>query len=118
MNFFPDDVKEAADKIGGDWLKGSDFDGGLVLQVSKPMEKIKSNNPMYGAQEDDFLVKQDILEEGETLRYTFTTPEGAEKKFDSKSAPFFLGFKQCEELGVGDWVNITRTGKTDKTRYT
>src|SRR3990167_9249004 len=116
-NIFPDDVREAADKIGGDWLKGADFEGGLTLQVTKPMERIKSNNSQYGATDVDFLVKNEILEEGETFRYTFRTSDGSEKKFDSKSAPFFLGFKQCEELGVGDWISVTRTGKTDKTRY-
>jgi hypothetical protein len=117
-DFFPEDVKEAANKIGNDWLKGEEFDGeGLVLQVVKPLEKVKSNNPKYGAQETDFLVKNDLLEVGETFRFTFMTPDGTERKFDTKSSPFFIGFKQCEELGVGDWVKITRTGKTTETRY-
>lgn len=116
--FFPNDVREAADKLGGDWLKGADFENVLTLQLVKPMERIKSTDPKYGAAEDDFLVKGGVLEVGETFRYTFNNPEGEEKKFDSKSAPFFLGFKQVEELGVGDWIKITRTGKTDKTRYT
>jgi hypothetical protein len=118
-SIFPDDVKEAADKIGGDWIKGEEFDGeGLVLQFAKPIEKIKASNPKYGAEEKDWLVKQELLEVGESFRYTFVTPEGQERKVDSKSSPFFIGIKQCEELGVGDWVRITRTGKTDKTRYT
>lgn len=116
--FFPEDVREAADKLGGDWLKGADFEDSPTLQLVRPMERIKSNNPKYGAQEEDFLVKGEILEVGETFRYIFKTPQGDEKKFDSKSAPFFLGFKQAHELGVGDWIKITRTGKTDKTRYT
>lgn len=116
--FFPEDVREAADKLGGDWLKGADFENSPVLQLVKPMERVKSNNPTYGAAEDDFLVKGEVLEVGETFRYTFKTPGGEEKLFDSKSAPFFLGFKQCDDLGVGDWIKITRTGKTDKTRYT
>ncbi len=81
------------------------------------MEKMKSTNPKYGAQETDFLVKEEILEEGETFRYIFKTTDGKERKLDTKSAPFFLGIKQCEELGVNDWVKITRTGKTDETRY-
>lgn len=118
-DIFPQDVRDAAEKIGGDWLKGADFDGtGVVLQFARTMEKMRSNNPQYGATEEDFLVKNDLLDEGETFRYTFATADGSEKKYDSKSAPFFLGIKQCEDLGVGDWVRITRTGKTDKTRYT
>lgn len=119
MDVFPEDVREAAEKIGGDWIKGSEFEGeGLVLQVAKPMEKITSTNALYGATEDDFLVENNILTVGQSLRFTFTTPEGKERKIDTKSSPFFIGFKQCEDLGVGDWVRITRTGKTDKTRYT
>lgn len=115
-NFMPDDVKEASSKVGGDWLKGQDFDGaGLVLKVAKPMEKIKSQ---YGAEEKDWLVTSEILAVGESFRYTFEDAEGKERKIDSSSTPFFIGFKQCEELGVGDWVSIVRSGKTDKTRYT
>lgn len=113
---FPEDVREAASKISSDWLKGSNFDGeGLVLKVVKPMEKVKSQ---YGAEEDDYLVKNEILAVGESFRYTFEDTEGKERKIDSSSTPFFIGFKQCEDLGVGDWCRITRTGKTDKTRYT
>lgn len=116
MDFFPKDVAEAASKISSDWLKGSDFDGaGLVLKVTKPMEKVKSQ---YGAEEDDYLVKNEILAVGESFRYTFEDKEGKERKITSSSTPFFIAFKQCEELGIGDWVQITRSGKTDKTRYT
>lgn len=114
-NFFPADVQEASSKITSNWLKGSDFEGGLVLQVAKSMEKVKS---LYGAEEDDYLVEKEILAVGESFRYTFTDTAGAERKIDSSSTPFFIGFKQVEELGVGDWIKITRTGKTDKTRYT
>lgn len=114
-DFFPKDVQEASSKISSDWLKGSSFDGaGLVLKVSKPMEKVKSQ---YGAEEGDYLVENEILGVGESFRYTFEDAEGKERKIDSSSTPFFIGFKQCEELGVGDWVLIQRTGKTDKTRY-
>ena len=116
MDFFPKDVAEAAGKISSDWLKGSDFDGaGLVLKVTKPMEKVKSQ---YGAEEDDYLVKNEILAVGESFLYTFEDKEGKERKITSSSTPFFIAFKQCEELGIGDWVKITRSGKTDKTRYT
>jgi hypothetical protein len=115
-NFFPKNVEEAASKLSSDWLKGSDFDGaGLVLKVSKPMETVKSQ---YGAEEGDYLVENNLLSAGESFRYTFEDTEGKERKIDSSSTPFFIGFKQCEELGVGDWVRIVRTGKTDKTRYT
>ena len=114
-DIFPADVKEAASKLSSDWLKGADFDGeGQVLKISKPMEKVKS---LYGAEEDDYLVKNDVLAVGESFRYTFEDASGKERKIDSCSTPFFIGFKQCEELGLNDWVLIKRTGKTDKTRY-
>lgn len=118
-SIFPDDVKEAADKLGGNWIKATEFEGaGLVLQMFKPLEKLKSNNPKYGAQEKDFLVKREILETGETFRYTFLTPDGRERQIDSASGPMFIGFKQCEELGVGDWIKITREGERSETRFT
>lgn len=114
-NMMPEDVKEASNKLVSNWLKGSDFEGvGLVLQIAKPMEKISSQ---YGAEEDDYLVENNILEKGQSFRYTFMDENGKERKIDSCSTPFFIGFKQVEELGVGDWVKVTRTGKTDKTRY-
>ena len=118
-DFMPSDIREAADKMGNDFIKAVEFEGeGLILQVSQPMTKIRSNNPQYGAQDGDFLVKQEVLEVGDTFQYIFTDAGGNERKFDSKSAPFFLGFKSVDELKVGDWVKITRTGKTTETRYT
>ncbi len=118
MSIFPPEIEEAASKLGGEFVKGSEFEGdGLTLQLVKAMEVVKSNNPKYGATETDFLVKNDILEEGETLRFTFKDSEGKERTFDTKSAPFFIAVKQVEELGVGDWIHITRTGKTNETRY-
>jgi hypothetical protein len=117
-SIFPDDIKEASDKMGGEWVKASEFEVGLVLQIAKPMEKKVSSNPKYGGQDSDFLVKNDILEKGECLMFTFNSTSGEERKFNTKSAPFFIAFKQVEELGIGDWIKITRTGKTDETRYT
>lgn len=117
-DIFPPSVREASDKIESEWISPSEFEGkGLTLQVVKPLEKMKSDNPKYGAKDDDFLVKNGLLEAGEQFRFFFKTLKGNERKFDTKSSPFFIGFKQCEELGVGDWVNITRTGQTTETRY-
>lgn len=113
-DIFPPDVAEASEKLASNWLKAGEFEAGLTLQLVKPLEKIKSQ---YGADEKNYLVQNNILEEGETFRYTFADAEGVEKKIDSDSAPLFIGFKQVEEAGVGDWFLIIRTGKTDKTRY-
>lgn len=120
-NIFPEDVQEAADKIESEWISPKEFDNGLILQMVKPLEKMKSVNPKYGAKADNFLVKNGILEEGETFRYVFKTAKGNERKIDTNSSPFFIAFKQAtneSEFGVGDWAEITRTGETTETRYT
>jgi len=73
MDFMPPDVKESADKLASNWLKGVDFDGaGQTLQIVAPLEKVKSQ---YGAQATDYLVENNILEEGESFRYTFKDAE-------------------------------------------
>lgn len=116
-NMFPADVEEAAKKMGGEWITAAEFEDSPILQIVKPIEKVKSTNPKYGAEEKDYLVKTEILDVGETFRYYFRTPEGIERKIDSKSSPMFIGFRQVEDLSVGDWVKVTRTGKTDQTRF-
>lgn len=121
MDIFPEDVKKASDKIESEWISAKEFDGGIILQLVKPLEKIKSPNPKYGAKADNFLVKNEILEVGETFRYIFKTANGSERKLDTNSSPFFIAFKQCvseSEFGVGDWAQIERTGETTETRYT
>lgn len=115
MDIFPPDVQEASEKLASNWLKASEFEAGLTLQLTKPLEKVKSN---FGATLTDYLVENNILEEGESFRYTFVDAEGVEKKIDSASSTFFIAFKQCEEAGVGDWFLITRTGAGKNTRYT
>ena len=120
-NIFPPDVKEASDKIESEWISAKEFDGeGLILQIVQPLEKMVSTNPKYGAKADNFLVKNAILEVGETFRYIFKSSKGNDRKIDTNSAPFFIGFKQAtaeDEVGVGDWVEIVRTGETTETRY-
>ncbi len=117
-DIFPKDVREAADKIESEWITPSEFEKGLTLQLIKPLEAVKASNPKYGAKDDDYLVKNNVLGVGEQFRYTFKTKNGNERHIDSKSPPLFIAFKQCEDLGVGDWVLISRTGETTETRYT
>ena len=118
-DIFSADVSEAAKRMSGEWIKGEEFnDEGLVLKLVKPIEKIRASNPKYGAVATDYLVKKEILEEGETLRYSFQDAEGTERKIDSKSSPMFVGFKQVEDITVGDWLHIKRSGERDETRYT
>jgi len=117
-DIFPKDVREAADKIESEWITPSEFEKGLTLQLIKPLEAVKASNPKYGTDEKDYLYKNNLLGLGEQFRYVFKTPNGNERRIDSKSPPLFIGFKQCEECGVGDWLLITRTGQTTETRFT
>lgn len=57
------------EKVGkSDWLTGSDFEGeGQVLKIVS-VEKVKSQ---YGAAADNGMVEKEILEEGQTFRYSF-----------------------------------------------
>ena len=117
-SIFPDEVNEAAGSMGGGFVKAAEFEGnGLTVQLAEKMEVIAASNPKYGATEIDYLVKKGILEVGQTLRFVFKDNLGHERKFDTKSAPFFIALNQVQGLTVGDWVNITRTGSLDKTRY-
>lgn len=123
-DIFPSDVREASNKIESEWISPKEFDGkGLTLQFVKPLEKMKSINPKYGAKDDNYLVKHGVLEIGETFRYVFGTSRGNERQIDTTSSPLWIAFKQAsekegEELGIGDWCLITRTGETTETRYT
>lgn len=115
-DLWPADVQEAASKMGGAWLKASDFEGeGMALTI-KSVEKIKSSNPKYGTVETDYLFKKEVLEIGETFHFVFETAEGEEKTFDSKSAPLFIAIQQAQ-IKAGDTITIKREGVTDKTRY-
>lgn len=106
--------KDTMDKAGkSNWLAGEDFENGLTLQI-KSVEKVKSQ---YGAKADSGMVEREILQEGETFRYTFVDGEGSEKQFDSTSMPFMIGMNSAE-FNFGDWLLIKRTGKLRDTRYT
>lgn len=112
MALFDKDTLEKAGK--SDWYTGADFEGnGLTLQIKK-VEKVKSQ---YGAKADSSMVEREILQEGETFRYTFADATGAEKNFDSDSMPFMIGMNGAE-FNFGDWLHIQRTGKLRDTRYT
>lgn len=107
--------KEIDDKAagGGDWLKGSDFEGkGLVVQYVSHTKK----ESKYGATEKDGLFKRGILEEGELFSFVFNTKDG-QRTFDTTSFPFFIGMKEAE-IQENGWYLIKRTGKGDETRYT
>lgn len=113
MAIFDDKTMEAAEKMGGGWVKAKEFEGaGLTLKIEST-ERIKSQ---YGAKAEDGIVERGILEEGESFRFTFEDEEGNERKHDSSSFPMFIGMQQAE-LNFGDWLHIRKEGERDKTRY-
>lgn len=113
MAIFDKEIMDKAAQASNEWIKATEFDGkGLTLQING-VEKIKSN---YGAKAEDAIVERDILEEGETFRYTFKDADGNERKHDSSSFPMFIGMKSVE-VNYGDWLHIRREGKKDKTKY-
>lgn len=118
MSIFDKETESRMQKAGGEWIKGEEFNGdGLTLQIVK-VERMKANNPKYGALATDSIVKNEYLEEGETFRYVFKNKQGVERKIDSKSMPLFIGFSSVREaLEPGDWVHIKREGERDETRY-
>lgn len=118
MSIFEPEVDKKIQEVGGEFIKGSEFDGdGLEVQILS-VRKIKASNPKYGAIATDRIVQQEYLDEGETFRYTFRNKHGVERKHDSKSMPLFIGFSSVrDQLEEGDWVHIWREGERDETRY-
>lgn len=113
MSIFNKEVSDALKGMGGSFLKGSDFEGdGLVLKYVGH-EKVPSR---YGAGEDSKIVERGILEEGEVFRFSFQDANGNQKTFDTYSFPFIIGMNQAE-INEGDWLRISRSGKTTETRY-
>lgn len=113
MAIFDDKTMEKASAGSSKWIKATDFaDKGLTLQIVST-EKVKSQ---YGASAESGLVEREILEEGESFRYSFKDVAGNERTHDSTSFPLFIGMQNAE-INFGDWLHITREGKGDKTRY-
>lgn len=113
MSIFPPDINEKMNNGSSDWLSGKDFEGqGLVLQIIY-VSPIASQ---FGVEEDDYHVQQEILKPGETFRYIFKDTEGNERKYDTHSRPFEIGFQQSE-VELNDWVRVSRSGAGKQTRY-
>src|SRR3990167_6511025 len=113
MGIFGKDIEEK-DK-GSEFLSLEDDILKKKLQILG-VEVIKANNPKFGANEKDGLLKKGLLVEGETFKYNFMTEEGEEKHYDTKSVAFYVGVKQAQLKG-GEWIKTSRTGKMEETRY-
>jgi hypothetical protein len=104
---------------GSVYLKGADFDGGLDVVVVS-MEKFTPTNPDYGIKntygaggvvtKENWFVKQGILKEGESFKYTFEV-DGVKKEFDNNSLSFYFAFTN-KDPKAGDSLKITRDKKS------
>lgn len=103
------------------FLKGVDFDGeGLILEVVG-MDKIVASDPKFGIKneygaggvvtKENWFITNDLLEEGETFRYTFKQA-GVEKTFDQSSVGFYFAFTN-KDPKAGEIVSIKRTKKSN-----
>lgn len=98
------------------FLKGANFDEGLDVEVVS-MSKFTPSNPDYGIKntygaggvvtKENWFVKQGILEEGQSFKYTFIVGE-TEKEFDNNSLSFYFAFTKVNPK-KGDKLNIKRT---------
>lgn len=101
------------------YLKGTDFDNGLDVVVVS-MEKFTPSNPDYGIKntygaggvvtKENWFVKQGILKEGESFKYTFEV-DGVKKEFDNNSLSFYFAFTN-KDPKAGDELNIHRNKKS------
>ena len=105
---------------GSNFLKGSDFDGeGLVVEVVS-MEKFTPSDPKFGVkntygaggklEHENWFVKQGILKEGESFRYSLSV-DGVEKRFDNSSLSFYFAFTNLDP-GQGEKILIKRNLKS------
>ncbi len=94
--------------FAGSFIKGSEFEKGLTLLMSKKPEMITASDPKYGFPEGHRF-------EGKTIQYTFEL-DGAPRTYDSKSR----NFKEALEVAgvkLGEVVTITRKGEGLATTY-
>lgn len=101
-----DDLK---DVFSGAFIKGEEFEKGLVLKVAKKPSLVPAGDPKYGFDEDH-------PHAGKTIRYFFEV-NGEEKTYDSTSVRFKNALEKAG-VTVGDTVKITRTGKSFDTNFT
>lgn len=113
MSIFDKETQDKANNMGGNFIKATEFEGeGLNLRIDT-VEKVSSQ---YGGKAEDSIVEHGVLEEGQSFRYTFTDKTDSQRKHDSASMPMFIGFHQAD-VNLGDFLNVKREGKVDKTRY-
>lgn len=102
------------------FLKGTDFDSGLELEVVG-MEKFTPENSDFGVKhqygaggkviKENWFVNKGILKEGESFKYKFLV-DGVEKSFDNSSLSFYFAFTKVDPE-AGSKIHIKRNKITD-----
>ena len=108
MSIFSDEIKDRDNKPSP-WIKAEELFSGKEF-VIQSVDIVEANN--YGAEEGDSLLEKGILQEGETIRYSFAD----ERKYDSKSGGLYFSVKQANPE-PGSSITFGKTGKGKDTRY-
>lgn len=114
MTFIPKNIRDKDKSVG--YVKTEELLKGKWEIIS--MEVIVSRDSKFGADSKDALFKNEVLKEGETLRYIFKDDTGAERTYESKGLAFYLAFKEKdEEVSTGDKITFARDGAQTDTRW-
>lgn len=114
MGIIPQNVLDKAGKR--DYLTAKDFEGeGLKVVIRDEMEIIQARSKEYGANVMDALYKNDVLKEGETIKWKFTI-DNEEKDYETKSMAFFIAMKNANPI-QNDVLLIKATGEKKNRRY-
>ncbi len=118
MDLFGDESTPVA---GSKFLKGADFDGNGLDLVVVGVEVFTPENADYGVKHtygtggivtrENWLIKNGILQEGQTFKYKFTADE-LPKELDNGSIGLFFAFKDANPT-EGQKVNIKRNKKSN-----
>lgn len=113
MSVFEDKILKKDISISR-FVKTKDLLDGIWQIIS--IEVKVADNVRFGVQPTDPLYIRGVLKEGETLQYSFITPNGEEKIFDSKGLSFYLGFKAVNP-NPKDRIKLERSGQGFNTRW-
>lgn len=102
------------------YIKGAEFDSGMEVEVVS-MEKFTPEKADYGVKhvygaggkitKENWFVKNGILLEGESFKYTFKIGDDT-REFDNSSLSFYFAFTKVDPL-AGDKLKIKRTKESD-----
>lgn len=102
------------------YIKGAEFDSGMNVEVVS-MTKFTPENPDYGVKntygpggvvtKEHWFVKNGVLKEGESFKYTFKIGDEV-REFDNSSLSFYFAFTKIDPL-AGDTLSIKRNKKTE-----